>query len=182
MTSSKGDALALDESESIVVVKDREALEELRAIGEQIAVSVVRELPGWAQREVERILDAWNRLEDGARADAVDRAYRSGERAADRIGRELRELINQDPGDQSGTPLQIVREAYREPTAVLRELGIAEIVRDPFEERAFPHDGYGLAPKALNDLGDPDAGPLMLAWGLAKARVLRIRADSARER
>ncbi len=47
----------------------------------------------------------------------------------------------------------------------------------PFDERAWPEDRYDLVPRTLGDLGDPELGPLHLAWGMAKATVLRARAD-----
>ena len=49
------------------------------------------------------------------------------------------------------------------------------VVRDEFDERSFPDDVYGLAPHTLGDLGDPDLGPLHLAWGMAKTRLLKVR-------
>jgi hypothetical protein len=50
------------------------------------------------------------------------------------------------------------------------------VQRDPFDERMLPEDRYDLAPRTLGDLGDPELAPLHLAWGLAKAEVLRSRA------
>ena len=47
-----------------------------------------------------------------------------------------------------------------------------------FDERAWPDDRYGLVPHDLGDLGDPDLAPLHFAWGMAKAAVLRARADA----
>ena len=81
-----------------------------------------------------------------------------------------------DPAAQGATPLEIVRSAYREPTAVLEAAGVPPVERDGFDERAWPDDRYGLVPRTLGDLGDPDLAPLMLAWGMAKAAVLRARA------
>ena len=75
----------------------------------------------------------------------------------------------------ASTPLQIVRMLVAAPTAVLRDAGVPGVVRDAFEERAFPEDEYDLSPRTLSDLGDPDLGPQLLAWGLAKAAVLRAR-------
>jgi hypothetical protein len=49
-------------------------------------------------------------------------------------------------------------------------------VRDAFEERSLPDDVYGLAPRTLADLGDDAAAPMMLAWGVGKATVLRAEA------
>jgi hypothetical protein len=72
--------------------------------------------------------------------------------------------------------LEVVRTAVREPTGVLERAGVPPVVRDTFDERSWPDDRYGLVPRTLGDLGDPDLGPLQLAWGLAKAKVLRARA------
>ena len=80
-----------------------------------------------------------------------------------------------DPTQQRATPLELVRGAVREPTAVLRAAGVPPVVRDDFEERAWPDDRYGLTPRAAGDLGDPELGPMLLAWGLAKSAVVRAR-------
>jgi hypothetical protein len=74
---------------------------------------------------------------------------------------------------QTATPLEIVRTAYREPTALLVALGVPAVVRDEFDERAWPDDRYGLVPRSLGDLGDDELAPLHLAWGIAKAAVIR---------
>ena len=71
--------------------------------------------------------------------------------------------------------MQVVRTAHHEPTALLAALGVPHVVRDEFDERSFPDDVYGLVPHTLGDLGDPDLGPLHLAWGMAKTRVLQAR-------
>jgi hypothetical protein len=84
-------------------------------------------------------------------------------------------LFALDAAQQRTTPLQIVRGLVAAPTSVLRTAGVPGVERDAFDERAFPDDDYDLAPRTLGDLGDPDLGPLLLAWGLAKAAVLRDR-------
>ena len=84
-------------------------------------------------------------------------------------------MFARDPAAQRATPLQIVRALVFAPTGVLRDAGVPGVVRDAFEERAFPDDEYDLSPRTLSDLGDPDLGPQLLAWGLAKAAVLRSR-------
>jgi hypothetical protein len=48
------------------------------------------------------------------------------------------------------------------------------VVRDPFDERAWPDDRFGLVPRTLRDL-DPDLAAVHFAWGIAKAAVLRAR-------
>ena len=93
--------------------------------------------------------------------------------ATDRVGTELDALFAVDPVAQRTTPLEIVRTAYREPTTVLRGAGVPEVVRDAFDERAWPDDVYGLVPRTFADLDDEALAPLHLAWGLAKAKVLR---------
>jgi hypothetical protein len=62
-------------------------------------------------------------------------------------------------------------------TAVLEAAGIPPVERDEFAERMFPDDRYDVTPATLADLGDDDLGPLQLAWGLAKAKVLRADRD-----
>jgi hypothetical protein len=99
--------------------------------------------------------------------------------ATRRVVRELGTLLAADPASQRATPLEVVRGAAREPTAVLAAIGVPAVVRDEFEERALPEDRYGLAPHAFADLGDEGLGPLQLAWGLAKASALRDAATGA---
>ena len=97
-------------------------------------------------------------------------------RAARRVGERLAALLATDPEEQRETPLEIVRTLYEEPTEILVAAGVPPVVRDAFDERAWPEDRYDLVPRTLGDLGDPDLGPLHLAWGMAKATVLRARA------
>ena len=103
----------------------------------------------------------------GAERDAVD-ARRSPRRPAS-TG-ELRALFALDPEAQRPTPLEIVRSAYREPTAVLAAAGIPPVERDEFAERAWPDDTYGLVVHGLGDLGDEDLAPLQMAWGHGQGR------------
>jgi len=58
----------------------------------------------------------------------------------------------------------------------LRAAGIAAVERDPFDARSFPDDEYAIVPRSLADLGDDELGPMLMAWGLGKARVVRARA------
>src|SRR3989440_372704 len=110
-----------------------------------------------------------------ARVRAEAQSAEAGVAAARRIVAELRALFSVDPVQQPATPLEVVRTAFREPTAVLAEAGVPPIVRDEFDERAWPDDIYGLVPRTLGDLGDPELAPLHLAWGVAKATVVRAR-------
>lgn len=141
-----------------------------------IRTGVDREVPGWVVRAVTRLLDAWGRADATTRERALTDAGGAGTAAAARVGNELDALLSADPADQRSTPLEVVRTVYREPTAVLRAAGVPAIVRDEFDERAWPDDVYGLVPRTLGDLGDDDLAPLLLVWGTAKAMVLRARA------
>ena len=155
----------------------------LQEASDLIVAGVDRELPGWVERSTARILDAWDelgrdgarRLDAHARAQADRDAYIAGEAARARVVADLRVLFALDAAEQRATPLQIVRTAHREPTALLESLGVPHVVREEFDERSFPDDVYGLAPHTLGDLGDPDLGPLHLAWGMAKTRLLKVR-------
>jgi hypothetical protein len=151
------------------------ALARLDETGAAIVAGVERQLPGWARAQVERLLDAWGRAPADARVRAEAQSAEAGDAAARRVVAELRALFAVDPARQQATPLEIVRTAYREPTAVLAAAGVPPIVRDEFDERAWPDDDYGLVPRTLGDLGDPELAPLHLAWGMAKATVLRAR-------
>jgi hypothetical protein len=155
---------------------EADGLARLRETGDAIATGVAREIPRWSVVQVARILDAWGKAESDTRARAQDDARAAGDSAAARIDAELRALLATDPSAQRSTPLEIVRTAYREPTAVLVAAGVPPVTRDAFDERAHPDDRYDLAPRTFGDLGDPDLAPLHLAWGLAKATVLRARA------
>jgi hypothetical protein len=158
--------------------EETRSLQLLAASGEAIVAGVARELPGWVERQVERILDAWGRSDDDTRARAQREAVTAGRTAATRVEAELRALFALDPATQRATPLEIVRSAYREPTAVLHAVGIPPVERSDFDERAWPEDRYGLVIHDLGALGDAELAPLHFAWGMAKAKVLRARADT----
>jgi hypothetical protein len=149
----------------------------LAETGDAIIYGVTSALPGWLRAHAERVLDAWGRLDDPATRARVEGAVaRAAVTATDRVVRELRELFAIAPDQQRATPLQIVRTAHREPSAVLAAEGVPPVARDEFEERTSPDDRYGFALRTFADL-DPDLGPLQLAWGLAKTRVLRADAS-----
>jgi hypothetical protein len=155
--------------------READALRLLAEAGDAIVEGVERELPSWAVRGVVRILDAWGRIDPPTRVQADRDAEAAGAAACTRVVGELRVLFAIDAEQQRATPLQVVRTAHREPTALLESLGIPHVVRDEFDERSWPDDVYGLVPHTLGDLGDPDLGPLHLAWGMAKTGVLRAR-------
>jgi hypothetical protein len=136
---------------------------------------VARLGPAWVVAAVTRLADAWGKLDPAGRAAAIAAANVAGERATTRVEAELRALFDLDPAAQRATPLEIIRSLRREATDVLRTAGVPEVVRDPFETRAFPDDAYGIVIKTPVELGDDELGGALLAWGLGKAKVLRSR-------
>lgn len=142
-------------------------------IGAEIAERVERVLSGWVAAQVTSVAEAWGRLDPKTRSGLDASVVAVGPVVAVRIAAELRTMAALPVADQVVTPLQIVRGATADVTALLEGVGIPPIERDAFEERAFPADRYGATPASLADLGDPDLGPLQLAWGLAKVQVLR---------
>ena len=131
-------------------------------------------LPAWAARSADFLLSAWDGLDADRRGEVRSAAREAGERAAERIAGELAELLALDPAEQRATPAEIIRSAVAEPTEVLAAAGMPDVVRDPFDERAWPDDRFGLVPRTLRDL-DPDLAAVHFAWGIAKAAVLRAR-------
>jgi hypothetical protein len=156
--------------------EEARAVERLDETAAAIVAGVEVWVPRWVQAQVARLLDAWGRVSPEVRARAEAEASDAGVAAARRVSGALRELFATAPQRQRATPLEIVRSAYREPTEVLAAAGVPPVARDEFDERSWPDDVYGLVPRTLGDLGDPDLGPLQLAWGLAKATVIRARA------
>jgi dihydrodipicolinate synthase/N-acetylneuraminate lyase len=151
------------------------ALARLEEASTALVAGVDRALPPWSARAAETLLSAWGGVDADRRREVVAAAREAGERAARRVAALLGELFALDPAEQRATPLEIIRTAVVEPTAVLAEAGMPDVVRDPFEERAWPEDRFGLVPRTLRDL-DPDLAAVHFAWGVAKAAVLRARA------
>lgn len=139
--------------------------------GDALASGVEASLPGWVERSVERLVLAYN----GAVGDeARDAAVAAGSAAVADVGPRLRALLAADIDEQATTPLAIVREAVRHPTAALRRLGVPPVERSGFAVERFPDDDYDLTPASFADV-DPALGPLGLAWGAAKAMAHRAR-------
>ena len=154
---------------------DVDALALLQQAGDAIVAGVDGALPTYLEAGAGRVLDAWARLDPEARRAADAELHTAAGAASARVVDELRALFAADAAEQRATPLQVVRSAVREPTGVLAAHGIPPVVRDEFAERSWPDDVYGLAPHTLDDLGVDGLGPLHLAWGMAKARVLAAR-------
>ncbi|MEZ5181662.1 MAG: hypothetical protein R2702_07290 [Acidimicrobiales bacterium] len=140
-----------------------------------LADGIERALPGWTEAAVARIADAWR---PGLARELAGEAAAAGRAAVADVAPRVRALLAADVDAQAQGPLALVREAVRHPTAVLAAAGVGPVVRDEFDERAFPDDVYGLAPAAFADL-DPALGELGLVWGAAKAHVVLRRRRAA---
>ncbi len=151
---------------------DARAREHLAEASDALVAGIRQALPDWARREVARLLSAWGRCSPEEVTATVAAAATAGERCAARVADELERLFAQDPAEQHATPLEILRTAVREPTAVLAAAGLPDVVRDHFAESAWPDDRYDLVPRTFRDL-DPDLAAVHFAWGMAKAQVLR---------
>lgn len=147
----------------------------LEQVRDPLLAGLAAGLPRWLVDRAAGVLAVWRpgALDDGVRADLATAAAT----ATERVVGEVAALLALDPAEQRATPMTIVRTAHREPGAVLSGLGVPHVARDPFEERANPEDVHALAPPDLAAV-DPELGPLLLAWGLGKATVLRARAAS----
>jgi len=151
------------------VTEDPDAV--LRSAGEALGDAVVAALPSWVERSVRGLLEAWRGTADPA---LVTRAREEGQRAAVELGPELRRLLGEDVDRQWANPLALVRRAVSYPTAVLRDAGVPEVVRDEYDEAHFPDDVYGLTPRTFSDV-DPSLQDVSLVWGAAKARASMVR-------
>lgn len=124
-------------------------------------------MPEWVEHSVRQRLVDWT---GGADPEAMTQAAAAGRQASEEVGAELRRLLAADVDEQWTNPLALLRGAVRFPTEVLRRAGVPPIVRDEFDERHFPDDDYGLAPRTFADV-HPSLHDLGLAWGAAKAHV-----------
>jgi hypothetical protein len=147
----------------------------LAELGASLCAQIVAAVPGWVEREVERILDAWRAA--GADVDLATRrleARQAGGRAAADVAVRLGELLSADVDAQDTTPLGVVRAAVVYPTGVLLRAGVPAVVRDAFDEERFPDDAYGLTPASLAAV-DPALVDPARAWGAAKAMAHKAR-------
>jgi hypothetical protein len=135
-------------------------------IARNLADGIEAALPGWVERSVARIYQAWSGRPPPS--ELASAAADAGRRARDEVGARVRALLSSDVDEQRSTPLAIARSAVRYPAEVLRAAGVPAVVRDEFAVRSFPDDDYDLSPATFADL-DPALAEAGLAWGAAKA-------------
>lgn len=149
-------------------------LEALKRHCAALADAVESALPGWTQRCVAAIADAWR---SGLSAQLGEEAASAGRLAVEEVVPRLREMLTSDVDAQRTSPLDIVRGAVVFPTMVLRRAGVPPVERDAFVEQMFPEDIYGLSPASFEDVG-AGLGELGIVWGAAKAHVIMQRRRS----
>jgi hypothetical protein len=133
-----------------------------------VLVGVDRHLAAFWERRALTLVEVW--AERPATSDEADRVRAAAEGAAATAVAELRRLLAADVDQQWTTPVDVLRRSMGELTELLAGMGIAPVVRDEFEERAFPDDPYGLAPLTLADV-DASLQEPALVWGAVKARL-----------
>ncbi|MEA2931923.1 MAG: hypothetical protein QOI56_708 [Actinomycetota bacterium] len=131
-----------------------------------LAHAIEEVLAGWVERSVAGVLArAGEEVRPEVRAAAED----AGQRAVAEVGPEVRRLLSADIDEQRSTPLTLLREAVRYPTAVLRAAGALPAPgRDDVRVRLFPDDVYDLSPATFADV-DPRLTEPGLVWGASKA-------------
>jgi hypothetical protein len=140
--------------------------------GRVLADAIDAAIPAWVVRSIEGRWRDWTGADAGA--DLLEAARAAGERAGAEVGPAARALLLLDVDEQRVNPLALIRRAVSHPTAVLRAAGVPPVMRDEFDERAFPDDIYGLTPASFADV-DPALHEPGLLWGAAKAHAHLVR-------
>jgi hypothetical protein len=150
----------------------------LQAHARRLAEAIEAALPGWVERCVREVAEAWR---PGLWVDLAGRAEAAGRAARSEVGPRVRELLGIDVDQQPTGPLDLCRSAVRYPTEVLAGAGVPPVERDEFAARVFPDDVYDLSPANFAAIDESVAEP-GLVWGAAKAHVVlaRRRAEGLR--
>ena len=147
----------------------------LAELADVLVDGLVAALPGWVEKCVSRVADAWSGDPAGDTVEVpAERLADAGRRAAEEVGERLRALLDADVDEQWTGPLAVLRDAVRFPTELLRTAGVPPVDRDGDAVRMFPDDLYDLTPSSFADI-HPDLQAPGLAWGAAKAFVHRRR-------
>ncbi|MHB8438857.1 MAG: hypothetical protein ACYDD4_06820 [Acidimicrobiales bacterium] len=158
--------------------RDEAAERALAELGAALSEAVRAAVGPWVTSSVLRVLEAWRAaggaVSDEAWREAMDGALRAAEAATAEVGDSLATVLAADVDAQGRTPLEIVRQVVRYPTAVLRDAGVGAVERDRFVEQRLPDDLYDLTPRSLAVLA-PGLVALASAWGAAKAAAHRAR-------
>jgi hypothetical protein len=149
-----------------------EADANLMEYGRALADAIATALPDWVVRSVTGRWRDWSGTD--ASAELVDSARVAGARAGADVVPAVRALLALDVDEQRVNPLALLRRAVSYATEVLQAAGVPAVVRDEFDERAFPDDIYALVPASFADV-DPALHEPGLLWGAAKAHAHLVR-------
>jgi hypothetical protein len=147
----------------------------LESFARALADAIDAALPAWVERSVARFvpLDTTAPPPDDGTS-LADTVAALGTQVRDEVGGRVRALLETDIDEQRASPLALLRSAVRQPTELLRSLGVAPVQRDDFDVRNFPDDVYGLVPTSFADV-DASLQDPGLRWGAAKAHVFKQR-------
>jgi hypothetical protein len=123
-------------------------------------VAVLAAVPRWLHEQVASRAPELDPTGTSAAIEAVQAA----------VERRLDRLLQEEPGEQTTTPLTVLRTSVGPITDLLRAAGVTPAPRDEVEARLAPDDVYGLGPAAFADLG-PEVAEAGLRWGAALAHV-----------
>lgn len=153
-------------------------LQLLATYANKLADGIEATLANWVVRSVNVVCENAGVMMTGVlRQQAND----AGVEATLAIAPQVRTLLMLDIDAQRTGPLEIVRTAVCWPTAVLKQAGVREVVRDETAWKMFPDDVYDLTPGSFRDL-DPVLHEPGLEWGAAKAHVHLARRRAAGQR
>lgn len=137
---------------------------DVSAYGRALAHAVLQVLPAWTQR----ILETHTQSFDAAQLSNIVCTLTK------KVELPLFELLTADIDGQRQSPLALLRTLMEPLTDELRRTGAPAVVRDSYDEAAFPNDVYALGPMAWSDFGE-EVGEAGLHWGAAKAMAHRQR-------
>ncbi|WP_436794899.1 hypothetical protein [Actinospongicola halichondriae] len=142
-----------------------------REISAALVAAVAEVVPAWIERLVIERVRSWS---GEVSADVEQAATTAGVEAAADVVPRMQALVETDLDHQRTNPLSLLRDTTRFAHEVLVDVGVPTVARDPFVQRSFPDDDYGLVPASWDEV-DPSLHELGLTWGAAKAFLFKAR-------
>jgi len=136
---------------------------------DQLLLALTATVEPWLQRTL--IHTAARQLGcpvDGLADELVAEVLTAAKECSGQVLAQIADLLATDVDTQRQNPLALLRTAAIEASAVLERHGVAPLVRDDFEVRAFPMDHYRVVPASWVDI-DPSLQDPGITWGAWKA-------------
>lgn len=145
---------------------------------EHLAAVLEAVVEPWLHRSLLRAAARHHRCDpDRLAPDLREAITAHARRQAAEVLPQITGLLATDVDAQRHNPLALLRSAAIAAGEVLERYGIAPVVRDDFEVRAFPTDHYRLVPASWVDV-DPSLQDPGITWGAWKAaQVLHRRRE-----